>query len=414
VDRLVAAGLVEELDLRASGRAGRPATPVRVARGTMVALGLEINPDYLGARAVDLAGNTVFERVEQREVAGMEPGEALAALAEILRAVRSAARRRSAQILGAGLAVPGAVDRPLGPLRIAPNLGWKDVDIAGLLGRVVRTPLVRLDNEASFAARAELQARRLLGSSAGRSGSPASRRHQHPEHLEPCPAPPDAAPADTSPENAGPGAVEDRSPTPEFPRRNPVTSWNAARGFIYVSGGIGVGAGIVQGAAPYGGAHGWAGELGHVTVYPGGRTCRCGANGCLEQYASRSAVAAAAGLPLTTSIHQLVRLAEAKTPQVEVALADAGTALGIALAGAVNLMDIGTVVLGGDLAMLSPYISGNVTAELRRRVLAARWSGAYGRVETAIGPAYPAMTGAALAVADLVASDPAAYLLGAT
>jgi predicted NBD/HSP70 family sugar kinase len=159
----------------------------------------------------------------------------------------------------------------------------------------------------------------------------------------------------------------------------------------------------------YAGAHGWAGELGHVAVYPQGRECRCGATGCLEQYAGRRAIATGAGLAANTGVEELGLLAAGDHREVLRALRLAGTALGIALAGAVNLVDIPVVVLGGDLAVLSTYVSGPIAAELRRRVLASRWS-ADGAVLASVAPALPAMTGAALAVTDRVAGDPAAYL----
>ncbi len=67
----------------------------------------------------------------------------------------------------------------------------------------------------------------------------------------------------------------------------------AARGmrdFIVVTLGTGVGSGFVSGGRLLSGAHGLAGELGHVTVEPGGRLCGCGRRGCLETYASASGV----------------------------------------------------------------------------------------------------------------------------
>ncbi len=55
--------------------------------------------------------------------------------------------------------------------------------------------------------------------------------------------------------------------------------------FLYVSGEIGIGAGLVVNGALFRGSRGFAGELGHVVVTPEGPECRCGARGCLEQYA---------------------------------------------------------------------------------------------------------------------------------
>ncbi|WP_240971634.1 MULTISPECIES: ROK family transcriptional regulator [unclassified Microbispora] len=64
--------------------------------------------------------------------------------------------------------------------------------------------------------------------------------------------------------------------------------------FLHVSGEIGIGAGLVVRGRLFRGAHGFAGELGHVVVSPDGPPCRCGGRGCLEQYAGQDALLTAA------------------------------------------------------------------------------------------------------------------------
>lgn len=54
--------------------------------------------------------------------------------------------------------------------------------------------------------------------------------------------------------------------------------------------GTGIGLGMIQDGAPYRGAFGNAGEIGHVPVVPSGRLCPCGQRGCLERYASLHAL----------------------------------------------------------------------------------------------------------------------------
>jgi len=66
--------------------------------------------------------------------------------------------------------------------------------------------------------------------------------------------------------------------------------------FVYVSGEIGIGAGVVVQGRLFRGTHGFAGELGHVVVRPEGPPCRCGGRGCLERYAGQEALLAAAGI----------------------------------------------------------------------------------------------------------------------
>ena len=64
--------------------------------------------------------------------------------------------------------------------------------------------------------------------------------------------------------------------------------WGAGRGadhMAYVKAATGIGAGFIVGGAPYVGAGGTAGEIGHTVVDPGGPICRCGNRGCLETLA---------------------------------------------------------------------------------------------------------------------------------
>jgi glucokinase len=60
--------------------------------------------------------------------------------------------------------------------------------------------------------------------------------------------------------------------------------------FVCIFVGTGVGSGIVQNGKILLGATGTAGEIGHIIVDSGGRPCQCGGNGCLEAYASRTAI----------------------------------------------------------------------------------------------------------------------------
>ncbi|MDR2379865.1 MAG: ROK family protein, partial [Bifidobacteriaceae bacterium] len=372
VDRMVEARLVEELAPDTSGRAGRPARPVRLARGTFAGIGLEVNVDYLAVRGIDLAGETLAERISHVEVAGTCPAATIRALADLAAPVRRRLNAHHCRIVGTTLAVAGLVDRQTGYLRTAPNLGWRGVDLMGLARAAGLAGELAVDNEAALAARSEL-----------------------------------AASAERGPD------------------------------FVYVSGGIGIGAGIVRGGAVARGAHGWAGELGHMTVDPAGPLCACGATGCLERYAGRRAILAAALGPAGsaapgektgtkpgatvapapggavvpgTSLDDAVRLATARDPQALAALGNAGRALGVALAGALNFADLGTVVLGGDFAEFAPFLIPALQAELSRRVVSWGWSPSDQVIRVAAARHLPALTGAGLTATDLVAANPKAYL----
>ncbi|OLT11059.1 hypothetical protein BJF78_27750 [Pseudonocardia sp. CNS-139] len=146
---------------------------------------------------------------------------------------------------------------------------------------------------------------------------------------------------------------------------------------VCVSGGIGVGAGILLGGRLFHGAGGRAGEIGHVVVDPDGPPCHCGGRGCLET---------AAGLEVLHAD----------------SLTTAGRALGVALAGAINLLDVPAVVLGGVYPRCGPTLIDAVRAELETRVVSrpavdVRYS--------ALGPD-AALTGAATAVVQDLLADP--------
>ncbi|WP_219412955.1 ROK family transcriptional regulator [Pseudonocardia nigra] len=129
---------------------------------------------------------------------------------------------------------------------------------------------------------------------------------------------------------------------------------------VYVSGGIGVGAGILLGGALFRGAGGRAGEIGHVVVEPDGPACSCGGRGCLETAAGLEALLRAAGTPDVDAL-----LAARPGPP----LARAGRALGVALAGAVNLLDVPSVVLGGIYPRCGEPLIDAVRTELAARVV---------------------------------------------
>ena len=185
---------------------------------------------------------------------------------------------------------------------------------------------------------------------------------------------------------------------------------------VYVSGEIGIGAAVVRAGQVMAGRHGWAGEVGHISVDPTGHTCRCGSRGCLEQYAGRAAILRAAGLPEDTPPPDLLRLADDGHLGVRRALTRAGWALGVVLAGVVNLLDLPTVVLGGDLDLLSRHLKPAAEPELTSRVLSARWVAPQllgaGESDSAAGGSVgsPTATGAAYHLLGEVLDHPAQHV----
>ncbi|MFN2540340.1 MAG: ROK family protein [Mycobacteriales bacterium] len=177
--------------------------------------------------------------------------------------------------------------------------------------------------------------------------------------------------------------------------------------FLYVSGNVGVGGAAVLAGRIMTGSHGRGGEIGHVCVDASGPRCGCGARGCLEQYAGQHALLQAAGLPPTSPVELVAVRANDGDPRAQQALTAAVSALGIALGGVINVLDISTVVLGGHLGVLSPGLE----QQLEARVLSSQW----GRPRVLVAPttSAPAATGAALHCLTELLQQPGRWLAGA-
>lgn len=126
----------------------------------------------------------------------------------------------------------------------------------------------------------------------------------------------------------------------------------------------GVGAGMVLGGRLVDGASGNAGHLGHLVVEPDGPRCGCGGRGCLEAVARGPAVVAWARERGSAALDGAALAADAREgePVAVAALARAGRALGIAVAGAVALLDVRVVALGGGLAQAGEPLWGPLQA----------------------------------------------------
>lgn len=129
---------------------------------------------------------------------------------------------------------------------------------------------------------------------------------------------------------------------------------------LMITLGTGVGGGIVAASTLLEGAHGFGGEVGHLTLQPDGWQCPCGNRGCLEAYsAGRSLVRHAAdllvgGRPSTLAGRELtpadVSAAAAEGDEVAIeAIRTAGRWLGAGIASLVNVLDSAVVVVGGGV-----------------------------------------------------------------
>jgi len=139
--------------------------------------------------------------------------------------------------------------------------------------------------------------------------------------------------------------------------------------------GTGVGGGIVLDGELWRGADGMAGEVGHITVEPGGRTCRCGNAGCLETYASATGIAERyrelSGSEAACTAEEIHRKAHEGDANARQTYREAGRFLGLAFATLVNLLNPERIVIGGGVLPAWDLMIPAAEHEMRRRAFAA-------------------------------------------
>ena len=199
-----------------------------------------------------------------------------------------------------------------GFLHIAPNLGWRDVPLSELVGeRFGRDVPVMAGNDADLAALAE----HTRGAGVGRND------------------------------------------------------------FVCLWGEAGIGAGILVGGRQLTGSAGYAGEVGHLPVNPGGAACHCGSRGCWETEVGEEALLRNAGVESAgggrRALDALFAAADVHDEGALAAISTVGDWLGIGLAGLVNVFNPSGIALGGLYARLYPYVRQTVARVIRERAMPA-------------------------------------------
>jgi predicted NBD/HSP70 family sugar kinase len=146
----------------------------------------------------------------------------------------------------------------------------------------------------------------------------------------------------------------------------------AYRNFVTLSVGRGIGLGIVIDRAPYRGATGSAGELGHMIVEPGGALCECGRLGCLEALVGEDAIRQQLGARLGREISraELIELAIANDEAALSVLDAAGRRLGLAVANMVTLLNPELLIISGEGTDLGGAYLDPVVAAVREQTFA--------------------------------------------
>jgi glucokinase-like ROK family protein len=157
--------------------------------------------------------------------------------------------------------------------------------------------------------------------------------------------------------------------------------YGAAHGksdFIYLSTGVGLGGGIMLGGKLFKGSGGYAGEIGHITIYENGELCGCGRRGCWETYIGPQAILRrvrqllensqspsilyelANGQLETLDMKAIVLAAKRADPVTISGLSEVGQHLGAGLANLINIFNPELVVLGGALSLVYPWLKNSV------------------------------------------------------
>jgi predicted NBD/HSP70 family sugar kinase len=351
VDDLLAGGLIVEVGPNRSRSTGRPPVGLTVSRTGPSGLGLDIRTGSLTACIVDFTGTVRHLEFAPRAHPVTEPERTIDDLASIAKDAIRTAADLGLTIVGVTLAAPGPV-QDRSRVRFAPSIGWRDFDAGSRLRTALGSDVVAVSVENEAALAA-------------------------------------------------------------------IAEWHATdgelRNFVCVFGDFELGAGIVLHGELLRGAHGWSGELGHVTVDTDGVACACGAKGCVQGYAGLEAILAAvphAAREAGATSHQTpavtIGVLADRSPEVRAALARAGTALGVSLAALINLIDVDTILLDGSYSLLAAYLTDEIKTQIRDRVLTAGWA----PVEVRAAPIGPdaAVIGAALTVIDDVRRDPSAWI----
>ena len=309
VGELQESGVVVETETANDGDAGRshgqgrPPVLLTLDRRAGALVGIDFGHADVRVAVADLSRTILAERRRDMDV-DHAGTKALDAAAELVHAVLDEAGVPRDKVLGAGMGVAGPVDHEADIVHRSAILpSWGDIRPGAEMHKRLGIP-VFIENDANLGAMAEV----AMGAAKG---------------------------------------VDDA---------------------VYLMIAAGIGAGIVVGGQIIHGAAGTAGELGHVLLDDNGPICRCGNRGCLETLAAGPAIVELLqrthGPSLT--LDAVLELVEQEDPGALRAVADAGRAVGRALAALVNVLNPEVIVIGGELAAAGDAILDPIRAAIAR------------------------------------------------
>lgn len=365
VARLIEANLVKEGSPNTQANFGRPSTPLAIASQGICGIGLQINTDGYGVLALDCDGTIIAQKWVEEDMLNRDPDEIFDKLDGLSKEIETTLQLRGVRIAGAGMALPGLVTEDM-QLVMARNLGWEQVRLSKY--NVVQRLDIQAANEANTAALAQIP-----GFATARNVQPI-----------------------TSTEFA---THEQQELASAEHIHNEITHVEPTDSFIYISTSIGIGGALVSQGHIVGGDHGFAGELGHVSVDMRGSVCRCGRRGCLEAYAGWRSMVEACGIASGAAaarreyLEEFMNRVRNEDATAVAVLNKAKEALACVIASVINTVDINTVVLGGVWARFGSSMAYELNRMVERQVL----SGSVAQVKVVLASVdeRPALLGAA-------------------
>jgi len=309
VSELKVSGLVQEIEATVSDvRGGRPAMQLTLRRSSLAVVGIDFGHSHVQVAVADIAHNVLAERRCDLDV-NRHARQALDTAAAMVGEVLTEAHVERKSVVGAGIGIPGPVDRLKGAVGSASILpGWTGLRIESEMQERLGIP-VEIENDANLGALAEL----TWGAGRGCSN------------------------------------------------------------FAYVKAATGIGAGLVIDGRLLHGVSGTAGEIGHTTLDEAGALCYCGNRGCLETKASGPAIIQLVGLlnGEVPTLSRIVDLAVAGDVRCRRAISDAGHEIGVAVAGLCNLINPERVIVGGLLSRTGEVLLQPMRESIRRHSVQA-------------------------------------------
>lgn len=142
---------------------------------------------------------------------------------------------------------------------------------------------------------------------------------------------------------------------------------------LYLSVGIGIGAGIIIDGQLFRGSSAFSGEVGHFSIEPHGLQCPCGNKGCWELYASEKALLSRAQHLFSDhknlNIDQLVELADSGNTQSIDLISTIGEYLGIGLSNLINTFNPDTILIGNRISKTKRWLETPINKTIHDRAL---------------------------------------------